>query len=115
MLCASGFSSYIAELLAPVFDFIGVPSELITLIITRPLSGSASLATFTSIIEKYGADSFIGLCASVIISSSDTVIYVISVYFSGSGIKKTRHALPVALFISFLCVFLSCIICNLLF
>jgi spore maturation protein B len=115
MLSASGITDYLASLLKPVFSFIGIPTEIITLILTRPISGSASLATFTEIIKTYGADSIAGLCASVIMASSDTVIYVISVYFSSSKIRKTRHALPIALFVSVFCVFLSCIVCNLLF
>lgn len=115
MLSASGITDYLARLLKPVFNLVGIPSEIITLILTRPISGSASLATFTEIIKTYGADSMAGLCASVIMASSDTVIYVISVYFSTSKIRKTRHALPIALFVSIFCVFLSCIVCNLIF
>ena len=115
MLSASGITDYLARLLKPVFSLVGIPSEIITLILTRPISGSASLATFTEIIKSCGADSIAGLCASVIMASSDTVIYVISVYFSTSKIRKTRHALPIALFISIFCVFLSCIVCNLIF
>ncbi len=115
MLSASGASSFLASLLSPVLEFLGIPSEIFTLILTRPLSGSASIATFTDILNTLGPDSFGALCASVILASSDTVVYVICVYFSGSGIKKTRYALPVALFVSLFCVFLSCILCRVFF
>lgn len=115
MLSASGASSFLAKVFAPVLELLGVPAELFTLIITRPLSGSASIATFTELLSTLGPDSFGALCASVILASSDTVVYVICVYFSGSGIKKTRYALPVALFISLFCVFLSCMLCKLFF
>lgn len=115
MLSASGASSFLAKVFAPVLELLGVPAELFTLIITRPLSGSASIATFTELLSTLGPDSFGSLCASVILASSDTVVYVICVYFSGSGIKKTRYALPVALFVSLFCVFLSCMLCKLFF
>ena len=92
-----------------------VPSEIFPLIITRPISGSASLATFEDILQKCGADSYEALCASLIMASSDTVIYVISVYFSTSSIKKTSYALPCALFISTISVFLSCILVKIFF
>ena len=115
MFSASGASELLAELCAPVLNRLSIPSEIFTLIITRPLSGSASLATYTEILNTLGPDSFGALCASVILASSDTVIYVISVYFSSSGIKKTRYALPCALIISIFCVFLSCILCKMFF
>ena len=115
MLSASGATSFLAGILAPLLEKVGIPAEIFTLIITRPLSGSASIATFSEILDTLGPDSFAALCASVILASSDTVIYVICVYFSGSGIKKTRYALPVALFVSLFCVFLSCILCKTFF
>ncbi len=115
MFTASGASDFFTKLLSPVFDFIGVPSEIFSLILTRPISGSASLATFKEILDACGADSFAGLCASVIMASSDTVIYIICVYFSTSNIKKTRHAMPIALFVSFFCVILSCIVTRIIF
>ncbi len=110
MFVSSGAEKIISSFLSPFFDFIGVPSELFSLILLRPFSGSASLATFDEIITRYGVDSLVGICASVIMASSDTVIYVICMYFSTTKIRKTRHAMPIALFVSFFCVFLSCII-----
>ncbi|MBQ3589990.1 MAG: hypothetical protein II980_06035, partial [Clostridia bacterium] len=110
MLSASGASSFLAKVFAPVLELLGVPAELFTLIITRPLSGSASIAAFTELLSTLGPDSFGALCASVILASSDTVVYVICVYFSGSGIKKKRYAQPDALFVSIFFVFISCIL-----
>lgn len=115
MLSASGAPLVLSKLLAPVFSLVGIPEDIFILILTRPISGSASIATFREILEKCGPDSFSALCASIIMASSDTVIYVICIYFSGSGIKKTRYALPVCLLVSVFCIFLSCIICRLFF
>ena len=115
MLISSGGIDILEKILYPVFDFLKIPVELLTLIITRPLSSGASIAAFEGIIERCGIDSFEAICASVIMASSDTAFYVISVYFSTTGIKKTRHALPCALLASLLSILLSCIVCRMFF
>ena len=115
MLSASGALEVLSNTLGPAFDFIGIPSELLPLILTRPLSFGASLASFNEIIRVCGVDSLVGLCASVIMASSDTAIYVMSVYFASSGIKKTRFALGVCLLSSLFCIILSCILCRVFF
>lgn len=115
MFTASGACKIISDFLSPAFDFIGIPKEIFPLILTRPISGSASLATYGEILSTYGPDSFPSLCASVILASTDTFIYVICVYFSMTKITKTRHAMPIALFVSVFSIFLSCILCRLFF
>ena len=115
MLTGSGAMGILELLLGPLFDFFKIPVELLTLIITRPLSSGASVAAFEGIIERCGIDSFEAICASVIMASSDTAIYVIGIYFSTTGIKKTGHALPVALLSSLLSIILACGICRMFF
>ena len=115
MLNASGLTALIASALSPITSKIGIPSELLPLLLTRPLSGSASTAAYSSLLEQYGADSFAGLCASVIMGSSDTMLYVISVYFSSVGIKKSRYAIPSALAVMLFCIFFSCLLCRIWF
>ncbi|MBO5356586.1 MAG: spore maturation protein [Clostridia bacterium] len=115
MLFASGATEIITGFFAPLLEKIGVPSDILPLILTRPLSFGASLASFTDIVDRCGVDSLSALCASVIMSSTDTVFYVACVYFSSSEIKKTRYFLPVALFVSLLSVFLSCMVTRLFF
>ena len=115
LLGASGLPDLIAEAASPVADRIGVPSELLPLLTTRIFSGSASNAAYASLLEKYGPDSFVSLCASVIMGSSDTMLYVISVYFSAVGIKKSRYALPCAVAVMVFCVFFSCMVCRIRF
>ena len=112
---SSGASDFLCGALSPVFSILDIPSDLLPLIITRPLSGGASLATFEQILSKCGVDSYEAICASLIMASSDTAIYVVSIYFSTSSIKKTRHALPCALFVSFISVLLSCFIAKIFF
>ena len=113
MFLGSGVEPFITKYLSFVLDFLKIPSELFPLILLRPFSGSASLATFEGLLGKYGADSLVGVCASIIMASSDTVIYIICMYFSTTKIRKTRHALPISLLISFFCVFLSVIVSRL--
>lgn len=114
MLRASGVLNLLSSLLSPVTDTVGIPSDLLPLLLTRPFSGSASTATFVSLMEEYGPDSFVSLCASVIMGSSDTLVYVLGVYFSSVGVKKTRYAFPVAILVMLFSVVFSCLCCRLL-
>lgn len=113
MLRASGAIETVGAWLSPVLERAGVPSELLPLLLTRPFSGSAATATYSSLLETLGADSFAAVCASVVMGSSDTAVYVVTVYFSSVGIKRTRYALPVALLLMVFCVFFSCFLCRL--
>lgn len=115
MFSASGAVEMISEFMAPVCSFLGIPPEILPLVITRPVSGSASSAAFAELIERCGPDSIAGLTASVIMGSSDTMIYVIAVYFGRTRARGTRHAFPVALSVSLLCLFLSAALVRIFF
>ena len=115
MFGASGAVEWLAKPLTPLFDALGVPAELLPLLITRPISGSASTAGYSALLSAYGADSFPALCASVIMGSSDTLVYVISVYLSSIGVTKSRHAYPCATAVMLFCIFFSCLICRIWF
>jgi len=115
MLNASGAVALVADLLSPLSDRIGLPGELLPLLLTRPFSGSASTAGYTALLSQVGPDSFAGLCASVIFGSSDTVVYIISVYFSSVNIKRTRYAFPFAFAVMLFCIFFSCFLCRAVF
>ena len=91
MFTKSGLCDYLTKLITPVFTNIGIPAELIPLITITPLSGSSSLSIFGHLLKNYGCDSFIGRCASAVMSSTETTFYVITVYFGAIGIKKIRH------------------------
>ena len=115
MLSSSGALDIISKILYPVFDFLKIPKDILPLIITRPLSFGASVAAYENLIERCGIDSIETICASIIMASSDTTLYVISVYFSATSIKKTRYTIPIALTVSILSIFLSCVLGRLLF
>lgn len=101
MLKASGAVELLSDLLAPAFSFLGIPPETAILVLIRPISGSAALAVGADLMAQYGVDSTIGRTAAVMLGSTETTFYTISVYFSAAGIQKTRYAVPAALFADF--------------
>lgn len=93
----SGASAMLANALEPVLKSVGLPKELAELMFLRPVSGAGSLAILDGIYTNYGADSYVGRCASVIYGSSETIFYISTIYFSQSHVKRLRYAIPVAL------------------
>ena len=98
MLKASGAMELLSGFLAPAFRFLGIPPETAMLVLIRPISGSAALAVGADLMAEYGPDSLIGRTAAVMLGSTETTFYTISVYFGAAGVKKTRYAIPAALF-----------------
>ena len=107
MLRESGAMEAISKFAAPVFRFVGIPPETAMLVFIRPISGSAALAIGTDLMAQYGVDSTIGKTAAVMLGSTETTFYTISVYFGAAGIKKTRYTLPAALFADFVGFFMA--------
>lgn len=97
MLRASGVMELLSGFLAPVFGFFGIPPETAILVLIRPISGSAALAIGADLMAQHGVDSTIGRTVSVMLGSTETTFYTISVYFGAAGIKKTRYTVPAAL------------------
>ena len=101
MLRASGAMELLSRLLSPVFSFFGIPPETAILILIRPISGSAALAVGSELMAIHGVDSQIGRTVAVMLGSTETTFYAISVYFGAAGIRKTRYTVPAALFADF--------------
>ena len=97
MLRASGALELLGQALEPMLSAVGIPVETISLLLVRPVSGSAALGVGAELIETYGPDSLVGRTAAVMLGSTETTFYTISVYFGAWGIKKTRYAVPAAL------------------
>ena len=97
MLRASGALDLAARLLAHLLDQVGVPSELLPLVLVRPISGSAALGVGAELIGTYGPDSYLGRVAAVMLGSTETTFYTVAVYFGAVGVTRTRYALPAAL------------------
>lgn len=107
MLRASGAVEYLSRLAAPVFALFGIPPETAMLVFIRPISGSAALAVGAELMAEHGVDSQIGRTVAVMLGSTETTFYTISVYFGAAGIKKTRYTIPAALIADFAGFFMA--------
>lgn len=106
----SGLSSIFVGLVSPVFQVLGIPQEVCELVFLRPFTGSGSIVLLNDIFLKYGPDSYISRCASVILASSETVFYVSSIYLSKTSVKKLGIVLPLALLGALISAILSCLL-----
>lgn len=97
ILLESGFIEFIFTFLEPVFSSINVPINVLPMAIMRPISGSSALAILNNILKTLGPDSLAGKMASVIQGSTDTTLYVLTLYYGSIGIKKIRYSLKVGL------------------
>lgn len=114
MLSNSNIINDLCYPLSPILNYIHFPSTLLPLAILRPISGSSALAFMNNILLKYGPDSFIGRVASVMQGSTDTTIYIISMYFASVGIKKIKYSLIVGLLADLISVILSVVMVRLI-
>ncbi|MDV2580863.1 spore maturation protein [Alkalibacillus haloalkaliphilus] len=112
---ASGALDAFVNLIDPVLSIFNIPSEIVPLAITRPISGTASLSIATDLIKTEGPDSFIGQLASTMQGSTDTTLYVLTVYFGAVGIRKMGDALKVGLLADFVGIIASLVVCYLIF
>ena len=108
----SGFGYKLNGWLMPIYTLVGIPQELAPLVLIKPLSGSGSIAVLGELLQKYGADSYIGRCACVLYGSSETVFYIGAVYFAGLKRKKLTAALVISLFSFVISVIFGCFLCN---
>ncbi len=107
MLKESGAMEIISSFLSPVTALFGVPDEITPMALLSPISGGGSLTLFESVLKTHGPDSFVGQVASVVMGSTDTTLYAVTVYYSAVGIKNTRHTLFAGLTADFLSLVLS--------
>ena len=101
MLRRSGALDALSCILSPALEILGIPPETVLLMLIRPISGSAALAVGAELIAAHGPDSLVGRTAAVMLGSTETTFYTISVYFGAWGIQKTRYAVPAALIADF--------------
>lgn len=85
------------DLISPIAGLIDLPKEIIPLVLVKPLSGSGAIGVLTDILSNYGADTRIGLIASVIMGTTETIFYTVTVYYGAVQIKKIRHTVWVAI------------------
>ncbi len=94
---ASGALDILVGLLKPLFSLMGVPADILTLAFMRPVSGSASLAIVSDIMDKFGPDSYIGKVACTIMGSTETIFYTLTIYFGTVAIRNIKYTLYAAL------------------
>ena len=114
MLRASGAMDLISSALAPLLSAFGIPPETAMLILVRPISGSAALAVGAELMAEHGPDSPVGRTAAIMLGSTETTFYTISVYFGAAGIQKTRYTVPAALFADFVGFFMASLTARLM-
>ncbi|WP_453995320.1 spore maturation protein [Bacillus nitroreducens] len=112
---ASGAMDFLVDILKPAMEFVGFPAEIAPLALIRTMSGTAALGMTTDLIATYGPDSFIGRLASIMQGSTDTTLYVLTVYFGAVGIKKMGDALKVGLLADLLGIVISIVVVTLIF
>ena len=110
----SGILDLLINIISPVIEVFNIPKEIMPLAILRPISGSASMAVATDIMNNFGVDSKIGQIASTIMGSTETTLYTIAIYTSCISVKKTRGILIAALAGDIIGIIISIIICNFL-
>lgn len=115
ILLESNILNELYKIVSPLMGLIKFPVEILPLGIVRPVSGNSALIIVSNILQHHGADSYLGRVASVMMGSSDTTIYVLTLYFGAVGIKKTRYALGAGLLADLIGIIMSIIVVNLFF
>lgn len=111
----SGALDYFINFIKPVVKFIGLPAEVVPLVMVKPLSGSGAQGIYMDIISKYGPDTYVGLVASIIIGSTETIFYTLTVYFGSVNIKKIRHTLWAAIMADLTAIIAAVTIARIMF
>ncbi len=115
MFRGAGGIALLTRFLKPVLDFVHFPTELLPLVLMRPLSGSGSIALVSDVVKTHGPDHIFSLMASTILGSTETTFYVIAVYFGSVAIRRTRHAVACGLLADLAGVIAAIIICRMMF
>ncbi len=97
VLRASGLLMALTAWCTPIMDIVGIPPETAPILLLRPFSGSGALAAAAELIAAYGPNSTVGRTAAVMLGSTETTFYVLTVYFAGVGSADTKRILPAAL------------------
>lgn len=97
ILRSSGAMDAFIGLISPLLMKFGIPPDIVPLALVRPISGTAALGLTTELTQLHGPDSLLGRIAATMQGSTDTTLYILTVYFGAVGIKKTGYALKVGL------------------
>lgn len=115
ILRSSGALEAFVHFISPLLSFLGIPPEIIPLALIRPISGTGALGMTAELISTYGPDSFIGRLASTMQGSTDTTLYILTIYFGSVQIKKMGYALKVGLLADLVGIIASIVIVTIVF
>jgi spore maturation protein B len=97
LLIQSGALAALTDACAPLLKGLGIPAGALPVMLTRPFSGSATLAMLEGTLARFGPDSLEGRVASAMMGSSETIFYTLPLYLAAAKVKKARYAVPAAL------------------
>jgi spore maturation protein B len=106
---------YLISAVRPIVSLIGLPGEIVPLVLIKPLSGSGAVGIFTDILKEYGPDSLIGIIASIIMGTTETIFYTLTVYYGAVGVKKIRHTLWAAVMADLTAIIVAVTIARMMF
>jgi spore maturation protein B len=112
---ASGAHDFFKGLFATVAGPLGVPAEVFSIALVKPMSNAAALGIFTEILKTHGPDSLTSTIAAVIMGSAETTFYVIAVYLGAVGIRKSKYLVPVCLTADLVGIIIAITVVRLLF
>ncbi|MCQ2753797.1 MAG: spore maturation protein [bacterium] len=115
MFRASGALDYFSQLLSVVLDKFSISADIVPIMFTRSLSGSATLGIFSELATVHGADDFVTKMAAVMVGSSETTFYVLTVYFGSVGIKKFRYSILTGIIADITGIVLAILVSRLFF
>lgn len=97
VLRASGFLDFLSRITQSFMAFLHFPTELVPVTIVKMFSSSAATGLLLDIYKEFGPDSSLGTMASIMMSSTETIFYTMSVYFMAAHVRKSRYTLAGAL------------------
>lgn len=112
---ASGAFEMIRSALSGALAGLGIPPEILSVAVIKPLSGSAATGVFTDIVKTTGPDSLASRISAVIIGSAETTFYVLAVYLGAVGIRKTKYLVPVCLIADAIGIIIAIAVVRLMF
>lgn len=115
MLRASGFFEIVENLSGHFLMLLKIPVDVVPIMFTRSLSGSATLGLLSEVANNTGVTSYATKLAAVMVGSSETTFYVLAVYFGAVGIKKFRHALLTGVLADIVGIIAAIVVCNIIF
>ena len=115
MLRASGAIEGFATFCCGFLDKIHLPSDVLPLAIVRSLSGSGAIGVFSDIVANNDINSYATKLSAIMLGSSETTFYVLTVYFGAIGIKKYRYALLTGLSADFIGIVMAIIVARFFF